>query len=285
MFTFCQRTFQSKNIIFLLLDKCLYETEYLYLETLKEYVQNCYNITLFLTVTIKSIWIFSSPEPLGSLVSLWWVYSIAMVRRPSVHHFQRSSSPKLLGQSKPNFIWSLSGMGEQEFVHGVWGVTWPRWPPHPYMVKTLQKFSSPEPKGQWPCGLVCSIGPIIVCSNDDPRLTLTYFTAKSKLFSYAFIWVKLLKSFNGRNLQQMTRVTKGVCLYKNSDPKGLSAPAPGLYTCIKTWKIMYKIRLQRYFFETCNKWAKWQGFSVDIKILSTKGCLPLPRGYIHVEKH
>ena len=42
------------------------------------------------------------------------------------------------------------------------------------------------------------------------------------------------KSFNGRNLQQMTRVTKGLCLYKNSDPKELSAPAPGLYTCIKT---------------------------------------------------
>ena len=41
------------------------------------------------------------------------------------------------------------------------------------------------------------------------------------------------KSFNGRNLQQVTRVTKGLCLYKNSDPKGLSAPAPGLYTCIK----------------------------------------------------
>ena len=37
-------------------------------------------------------------------------------------------------------------------------------------------------------------------------------------------------------------------LCKNSDPKGLSAPALGLYTCIKTWKIMYKIRLQRYFF-------------------------------------
>ena len=47
---------------------------------------------------------------------------------------------------------------------------------------------------------------------------------------------------------------------------------------------MYEIRLQRYFLETCNKWAKCQGFSVDIKILSTKGCLPLPRGYIHVEK-
>ena len=56
------------------------------------------------------------------------------------------------------------------------------------------------------------------------------------LVSYAFIWEKLLESHfnNGINLQQMTRVTKGLCLYKNSDPKGLSAPSPGLYTCIKT---------------------------------------------------
>ena len=27
----------------------------------------------------------------------------------------------------------------------------------------------------------------------------------------------------------MTRVTKGLCLYKNSDPKELSVPAPGQY--------------------------------------------------------
>ena len=34
------------------------------------------------------------------------------------------------------------------------------------------------------------LGPIIVCSNDDPRLTLTYFTARSNLVPYAFIWDK-----------------------------------------------------------------------------------------------
>ena len=27
-----------------------------------------------------------------------------------------------------------------------------------------------------------------VCSNDDPGLTLTYFTARSNLVPYAFIW-------------------------------------------------------------------------------------------------
>ena len=145
---------------------------------------------------------------------------------PSIHHFQRSSSPKQLGQSKPNFMWSLHGSGERKFVRGVW-ITWPRWPPCPYMVKTLQKSASPEPKGQWPCGLVCSIGPIIVCSNDEPRLILSCFTARSNLVSYAFIWGKLSEShLMEENILQMTRVTKGLCLYKNSDPKR-SAPVPG----------------------------------------------------------
>ena len=31
------------------------------------------------------------------------------------------------------------------------------------------------------------------------------------------------------------------------------------------------------FFLNLQKRAKWQGFSVDIRSLSTKGCLPLPR--------
>ena len=29
-----------------------------------------------------------------------------------------------------------------------------------------------------------------VCSNNDPGLTLTYFTAKSNLVPYAFVWEK-----------------------------------------------------------------------------------------------
>ena len=48
------------------------------------------------------------------------------------------------------------------------------------------------------------------------------------------------KSFNGRNFQQMTRVTKSLCLYKNSDSKMLSASAPGLYTCKKYEKLCIK---------------------------------------------
>ena len=29
-----------------------------------------------------------------------------------------------------------------------------------------------------------------ICSNDDPGLTLTYFTARSNLDAYAFVWEK-----------------------------------------------------------------------------------------------
>ena len=29
-----------------------------------------------------------------------------------------------------------------------------------------------------------------VCANDDPELTLTYFTARSNLIPYAFVWEK-----------------------------------------------------------------------------------------------
>ena len=28
------------------------------------------------------------------------------------------------------------------------------------------------------------------CSNDDPRLTVTYFTARSNVLPYAFVWEK-----------------------------------------------------------------------------------------------
>ena len=38
----------------------------------------------------------------------------------------------------------------------------------------------------------------------------------------------------------------------------------------------------RLWVETSNRWSKWQEVSVDIKILSPGGCLPLPWGYVHV---
>ena len=80
-------------------------------------------------------------------------------------------------------------------------------------------------------------------------------------------------------------MTRCFCWHQNFVPKGLSAPAPGLYTCIKSWKNVYKMILQREFFETCSKWPKWQEVSVDITILSPGGCLPPTYGYIHLLNH
>ena len=67
--------------------------------------------------------VISSPELLGSQGELI-VYPSSRrpsvvcpsVVCPSVHHFQRSSSLKLLGQSKPNFMWSLLGKGERKLI-------------------------------------------------------------------------------------------------------------------------------------------------------------------------
>ena len=90
-----------------------------------------------------------------------------------------------------------------------------------------------------------------------PWVDLDLFYGKVKFGPLRFYMGKSVrKSFNGRNLQQMTTVTWGICLHKNSDPKALSAPVPGLYTCIKKWKIMYKIKLQRYFFWNLQQMGK-----------------------------
>ena len=68
-------------------------------------------------------------------------------------------------------------------------------------------------------------------------------------------------------------------------PPGLSAPDLCLCIFIKSWKDVYKVRGWRDFFETCNKWPKWWGLSVDIKSLALMGCLSLSKGYIHIYDH
>ena len=46
------------------------------------------------------------------------------------------------------------------------------------------------------------------------------------------VWSQRLKKFFW-NLQQMTKVMRLSCWHQNVGPNGLSAPAQGLYTCIK----------------------------------------------------
>ena len=93
-----------------------------------------------------------------------------------------------------------------------------------------------------------------------PRLQRHFFETRNKWMKWQDISVeikalspggclpkvRLQRDFSW-NLQQMTEVTRCSCWHQNFVCKGLSAPAPGLYTCIKLWKKLYKMRLQRDF--------------------------------------
>ena len=81
-----------------------------------------------------------------------------------------------------------------------------------------------------------------VCSNDDSGLTPTYFTARSKLVPYAFVWEK------GKTMDFSETIVLYDLKLATDDPsdkeflftsklcplEGCIPPAPGLYTCIKS---------------------------------------------------
>ena len=96
-----------------------------------------------------------------------------------------------------------------------------------------------------------------VCSNDDPGLTLTYFTTRSNLVPYAFAWEK------GKTMDfSETIVVYDLKLAtddrtNNLSPGGCMSPARGyIHVLNHEKKKLYKIRLQKDFFEIGNKWVK-----------------------------
>ena len=87
-----------------------------------------------------------------------------------------------------------------------------------------------------------------------------YAPCSGSIYTCIKSWKKLYKIRFQKdffwNLQQMGKVIRPFCWHQNFVPWELSAPAPGLYTCIKSWKKMYKIRLQRHFLKLAtNKWS------------------------------
>ena len=82
-------------------------------------------------------------------------------------------------------------MGERKFVQMVL-VTSPRWPPCPFMIKFLKiVFSGTKRPKTLKLGMQHQVLKYYqICSNDDHVLTLTYFTARSNLVPYAFVWEK-----------------------------------------------------------------------------------------------
>ena len=157
--------------------------------------------------------------------------------------------------------------------------------PMPIYGKNHKKSSSLEPKGRWPWNLVCIIG----CSSTTKFAQMVtlgwpwHFTVRSNLVPYAFVWEKgktmdfsetchlwFETSYRWSKWQEVSVDIKTLSL------GGCMPPALGLYTCIKSWKKMYKIRLKRHCFETCNKWIKWH-FRWHQNFVPG-GCLPLPWG-------
>ena len=132
-------------------------------------------------------------------------------------------------------------MGERKFVQMVL-VTWPRMPPCPFMVKSLKNFLLRNQKA------------------DDLETW------------YAVSGARVLPNF----VQMMT----------------LGWPWPILRQG-QIWSLMvlYGKRKKGFFrnycrlwFETSNKWPKWQEVSVDIKTLSPGGCLPPAPGLFTCSK-
>ena len=102
-----------------------------------------------------------------------------------------------------------------------------------------------------------------VCSNDDPVLTLIYFTARSNLVPYAFVWEKgktmdFSETIVVYDLKVATddRSDKKLLLTSKLCPLGAVCPLSWGYIHALNHEKMYKIRLQRDFFETCNKLVK-----------------------------
>ena len=100
-----------------------------------------------------------------------------------------------------------------------------------------------------------------VCSNDDPGLILTYFIERSNLVRYAFVWEKVKTvDFSETivvydfKLATYDRSDKKFLLTSKLCPlRGCMRLPRGYIHVLNHDKNMYKIRLQRDFFETCNK--------------------------------
>ena len=82
-------------------------------------------------------------------------------------------------------------MGEWKFVQTV-QVTWPRWPPCPYMLKTLKNlFLQNQKAGDLESWYVASSTRVLQSLFKWwPWVDLTYFMARSNLVPYAFVWEK-----------------------------------------------------------------------------------------------
>ena len=108
------------------------------------------------------------------------------------HYFQTSSSIKQLGQSMPNFTWSLLEKPSREnkvYINGPGYMT--KMAAMSIYGKNLQKYSPTELSPMiMKLGMEHYVHKLYkVYLNDDPELTMTYFTIMSNLAKLVFVLI------------------------------------------------------------------------------------------------
>ena len=113
-------------------------------------------------------------------------------------------------------------------------VTWPRWPACPYMVKTFKNLLQNQKSYDLETWHV-ALGTQALQNLYKwwSWVDLDLFYRKVKL-GHLYVWMgkTVIKSFNGGKLAAKDYIDWIILLMKRIWPQGLSAPAPGLYTCI-----------------------------------------------------
>ena len=136
-------------------------------------------------------------------------------------------------------------MGERKFVQMVL-VTWPSWPPCPYMVKSLKNLllrnENADDLETWYAVLWTRVLPSLF--KWWPWVDLDLFYGKVKFGPLCF-WMGKVKTKDfsetivvyDLKLATNDRSDKKFLLTSKLCPLGaVCPPAPGLYTCIKSWK-------------------------------------------------
>ena len=127
---------------------------------------------------------------------------------------------------------------------------------------------------------LCPLGAVCPC----PGAISMYKIVNIYIYIYIYIYkIRLQKRFFFK-LAVNERSYKMFLLTSKFRSQGLSAPALGLYTCIKSLKTLYKIRPKRFVLKLVANDRSDKRFLLTSKFCP-QGCLPLPWGYIHLLNH
>ena len=158
-----------------------------------------------------------------------WAYSIPLLRRPLSSSFSLSSSSSST-MFKHLLLWNRFANQSQILCGAsLVQVTWPRWPPCPYMIKTFKNLLLQNQKSYGLETWHVALGTQALQSLYKwwPWVDLDLFYGKVKL-GRLYVWMgkTVIKSFNGEKLAAKDYIDWIILLMKNIWPKGVVCPCP-----------------------------------------------------------